>query len=138
MKLETSSPVPPPFKLGESQSGEVCSNINAAGRSRRLRFGIIQFVFAIIVLVVLMATGVDRLWRLPLFFIFAAAAIGYFQWHDKICVAFARSGIQDGTNGVEKMEDAAKLAQVRRQARRVMLKACLVALLLTALAFILG
>ena len=138
MKLETSSTLPPSFKLGESQSGEVCSNINEAGRRRRLRFSIIQFVFAIIVLVVLMATGVDRLWRLPLFLLFAASAVSYFQWRDKTCVAFALSGIQDGVNGVEKMEDAAKLAQIHKQAWRVVMKGCIVALPLTLLAFILG
>jgi hypothetical protein len=140
MKLESTIPGAPNMKESKNdESGEVCiANINAEGRRRRLRFGIVQFVLAIVVLAVLMATGVDRLWRLPLFFIFVAAATGYFQWHDKTCVAFARQGVFELNGGVEKMDNADQLAQVRRQARRLMVKAFLVAIPLTLLVFILG
>ena len=117
--------------------GQVCPNIDTKGRQRRLMFGIFQFVLAIIVLAVLMATGADRLWRLPLFFIFMGATVGYFQWHDKTCVAFAQQGVFQLNGGIEKMDDAANLAQVRRQANRVMLKAFLVAIPLTLLTLLL-
>jgi hypothetical protein len=41
------------------------------------------FVFALVVLFVLLAVGADRFWRLPLFLLFWGAANGYFQWRDK-------------------------------------------------------
>jgi hypothetical protein len=136
MKLESAIPVVPnPKGLKSSESGDVCiANIDTAGRRRRLRFGIVQLVFAIAVLVVLMAIGVDRLWRLPLLLLFWAAAIGFFQWHDKTCVALARINARQFADGVEKIEDQAELAQVQRQARKVMIKAFLVAVPLTLIA----
>ncbi|HLO34316.1 MAG TPA: hypothetical protein VK249_34545 [Anaerolineales bacterium] len=63
---------------------EVCiANISPLERQKRLRFGIIQFILSLIVLGVLIVFGVDRLWRLPLLFMFWAAAVGYFQARDK-------------------------------------------------------
>jgi hypothetical protein len=140
MKLESAIPGAPNLRESKNdEGGEVCiANIDSAGRRRRLTFGIVQFVLAIVVLAVLMAVGADRLWRLPLFFIFMAAGTGYFQWHDKTCVAFARQGIFELNGGVEKMDNSDQLAQVRRQARRLILKAFVVAIPLTVLAFILG
>ena len=134
MKLET---VTDP-KETQNETGEVCiANINAEGRRQRLTFGIVQFVLAIVILAVLMATGMDKLWRLPLFFIFMSAAVGYFQWHDKTCVAFAQQGVFKLNGGVEKMDDSAQLAQVRKQANWLMVKSFLVAIPFTLLAFIL-
>lgn len=139
MKLEAAIPVTPsPKESKPDETGEVCiANIDSAGRRQRLTFGIIQFTLAIIILGVLIAIGADRLWRLPLFMLFAAAAVGYFQWHDKTCVAFARQGVFKLNGGIEKMDNAAQLAQVRRQAQRLVIKAVLVAIPLTLLAFIL-
>jgi hypothetical protein len=64
--------------------GEVCiSNISPAERRKRLLGGVIGFVIALVILAVLLASGADRLWRLPLFLLFFGAANGYFQWRDK-------------------------------------------------------
>ncbi|GJQ36631.1 MAG: hypothetical protein JETCAE01_26410 [Anaerolineaceae bacterium] len=64
--------------------GEVCiSNISPAERRKRLLAGVIGIVIALVILVVLIASGADRLWRLPLFLLFWGAANGYFQWRDK-------------------------------------------------------
>ncbi len=140
MKLETTIPLNPnPKESKTDQAGEVCiANINSEGRRKRLRFGVTQFIFALVLLAILIAIGADRLWRLPLLLVFWGATIGYFQWRDKTCVAFARQGTFQLNGEIEKMDDAAQLAQVRRQARRLMLKSFLVAVLLTLLAFILG
>lgn len=136
MKLEaTLNASPNPENLQE-EMGAVCPNIDAKGRQRRLMFGIFQLGLAVVILAVLMLTGVDRLWRLPLFFVFMSATVGYFQWRDKTCVAFAQQGVFELNGGIEKMDEV-RLRQVRRQANRVMLKAFLVAIPLTLLAFIL-
>lgn len=70
---------------GQDEAGEeVCiANISPLERQKRLRFGITQFVISLVVLGVLIAFGADRLWRLPLLFLFWAAAVGYFQARDK-------------------------------------------------------
>jgi hypothetical protein len=116
------------------EQGEVCiANISPSERRKRLRFGIIEFAVALTILAVLMITGVSHLWRLGLFVLFAAAATGYFQWHDKTCVALAAKGTRKTTDHDEKIEDASELAQVMRQSRRVMLKATLTGVLLTAM-----
>jgi hypothetical protein len=138
MKLEAAINASPSPKDVKEETGEVCiANIDTKGRRQRLTFGIIQFVLAIVILTVLIIAGVDHLWRLPLFILFASGMVGYYQWHDKTCVAFARQGVFKLNGGIEKMEDNAQLAQVRRQARRVTIKAVLVAIPLTLLAFIL-
>ena len=68
----------------DEEVGEVCiANISPAERRIRMRFGIKQLVISIILLVALMAFGVNPFWRLLLFFPFAAAATGYFQAKDK-------------------------------------------------------
>jgi len=68
----------------EDGGGEVCiANISPRERRKRLIGGILQFVIAFVILAALMATGADRLWRLPLLFLFWGAATGYFQWRDK-------------------------------------------------------
>jgi fatty acid desaturase len=68
----------------DSQSSELCiPNISLAERRKRLAAGGIQFAVALIILAALIATGVDRWWRLLLFLIFWGAASGFFQWRDK-------------------------------------------------------
>jgi hypothetical protein len=63
---------------------EACiANISPLERQKRLRFGITQFIISLVVLSVLIAFGADRLWRLPLLFLFWASAVGYFQARDK-------------------------------------------------------
>jgi hypothetical protein len=70
--------------LTNKEDGEVCiSNISPLERQKRLRFGVSQFIFTLVVLGLLIAFDADRLWRLPLIFMFWAAAVGYFQARDK-------------------------------------------------------
>jgi hypothetical protein len=69
---------------GDDGNYEVCiANISPKERRKRLNFGIAQFVITLVILAVLLMLGVDKLWRLPLYFLFAASAAGYFQWRDK-------------------------------------------------------
>jgi hypothetical protein len=68
----------------KNDGGDVCiANISPLERQKRLRFGIQQFIFTILILGVLIALHVNPLWRLPLLLLFWASAIGYFQARDK-------------------------------------------------------
>lgn len=107
----------------DMQTGEVCiANISPAQRQRRLRFGIVSLVVGLAVLGVLIAFGASRWWRLALFLPMAGAATGYFQWHDKTCVALAAKNTRFTGDHEEEIEDQSELAQIRRQANRVQLK----------------
>lgn len=66
------------------EADEVCvPNISLRERKRRERAAVWLFIFSLIVLGVLLANDVTPLWRLPLFFLFSAAATSYFQSLDK-------------------------------------------------------
>ena len=68
----------------KEEAGEICiSNISPLERHKRLMFGIQQLALTLLVLGVLIALHVNPLWRLPLLFMFWAAAVGYFQARDK-------------------------------------------------------
>ena len=127
-----------PIPLDSEDNGEVCiANISPAERRRRLNFGLVMFAISLIVLAVLVVSGADRLWRLPLAFLFMAAASGYFQWQDKTCVGLANLNSRKIGDQMEKIEDVSELAQVKRQARRVQVKALVAAVPLTLIALLL-
>jgi hypothetical protein len=118
-----------------SPSNEVCiPNISTEERAKRLRFGVIALAVTLVVLAVLVVSGVDRWWRLPLLLFFWAAASGFFQWRDKTCVGLASKNSRKLGDEMETIEDAAELAQVQRQARRVQIKSFLAAVPLTLIA----
>ena len=72
------------FSKKETESGEVCIvNISPLERQKRLRFGIGQFLFTLIVWEMLIVLQLNPLWRLPLLFLFWASAVGYFQAREK-------------------------------------------------------
>jgi hypothetical protein len=119
-------------------NGEVCiPNISTPERRMRLRSGIFGFVFALVVLAILMVTGASHWWRLALFLPFAGAAVGFFQWQDKTCVGLSARQLRKLGDREEKIEDPAELAQVRQQARKVQLKALAAGLLLTLIVLVL-
>jgi hypothetical protein len=120
------------------QVGAVCiPNISTTERRKRLNFGLMTLVISLAILAVMVVTGIDRLWRLPLLLLFWGAATGYFQWHDKTCVGLARTNSRKLGDSMETIEDAAELAQVRQQARRVQIKAFLAAIPMTLIALLL-
>lgn len=119
-------------------AGAVCiPNISTAERRKRLRFGVMSFGIALVILAVLAVIGADRLWRLPLILLFWGATFGYFQWHDKTCVHLARHDSRVIGDEMEKIEDKAELAQVQRQARQVQIKAFFAAFPLLLIAMLL-
>jgi len=70
--------------FGHEDQGAVCvENIGPQERRRRLRFGIVTFIVGVAIATVLILTGVNRWWRIGLFFPFYLAAIGFFQAYEK-------------------------------------------------------
>ena len=64
--------------------GDVCiPNISPKERKKRVQFAIRYFLFTLVVLGMLIAFGVNPLWRLPLFFMFSAATTSYIQALEK-------------------------------------------------------
>ena len=64
--------------------GEVCiPNISPKERKKRVQFAVRYFLFTLVVLSMLIAFDVNPLWRLPLFFMFSAAATSYIQALEK-------------------------------------------------------
>ena len=73
----------PPGSQGHDDTELCIPNISPRERLKRLIGGVIPFVIAVAILGWLMAINASRLWRLPLFLLFAVAASGFFQWRDK-------------------------------------------------------
>jgi hypothetical protein len=64
--------------------GEVCiANISQLEQRKRLIFAIRQFMITLVILGVLIVLDLNPLWRLPLFFMFSASTVSYFQTRDK-------------------------------------------------------
>ncbi len=72
-----------PRDRGHDDEEACVPNISPRERLKRLIGGVIPFVIALVILAWLISVNADRLWRLPLFFLFVAAASGFFQWRDK-------------------------------------------------------
>jgi len=72
------------YSKEKEEAGEVCiDNISTLERQKRLRFGIRQFIFALLISGVLIGLHLNPLWRLSLLLLFWAAAVGFFQAYDK-------------------------------------------------------
>lgn len=70
--------------IHDKESLDACiPNISLVERRKRLLIGLIGLAVSLAVLGVMLATGLDRWWRLPLFFLFMGATSGFFQWRDK-------------------------------------------------------
>ncbi len=123
---------------GQTPTGEVCiPNISTRERLGRLAGGGIAFVIALAAFVALTTIDANPWWRLLLFLPFAGATTGFFQWRDKTCVGLSARQSRKLGDRMEKIEDAAELAQVRRQAKRVQIKALLAAIVLTLIVLVL-
>jgi len=58
-------------------------NIGPSKRRKRLALGVVAFGIGAVIAAVLAAFDTPRLWRIPLFLPFWAAALGFFQAWDK-------------------------------------------------------
>jgi MFS family permease len=59
------------------------ANIGAGGRRKRFMFGIVALGAGVLIAVLLVAVDAPRIWRIPLFLVFYAAALGIFQAREK-------------------------------------------------------
>jgi hypothetical protein len=64
------------------ESAECIANLSEKERRKRLLFGVVTGIVSLFAIAALVLTGVDRWWRLLLFFTYWAVAIGYFQWRE--------------------------------------------------------
>jgi len=135
--LKQATALSPTPDAGQMPTGEVCiPNINTRERLGRLAGGVIAFVIALAAFATLTVIDANPWWRLLLFLPLAGATTGFFQWRDKTCVGLAARQSRKLGERMEKIEDAAELAQVRWQANRVRVKAFLSALALTLIALV--
>jgi hypothetical protein len=77
---------PPKITLNPdgNEPADVCiANISPAERRKRQQFGVSQIIFGVLIFAALLLFGVDKVWRLPLFFVFSAGASSIFQALDK-------------------------------------------------------
>jgi len=68
--------------MGLSPAARV-GNIGTGERRKRLVFGIMAFGAGIVIAVLLVVARAPLVWRLPLFLVFYAGALGVFQARDK-------------------------------------------------------
>lgn len=117
-------------------SNTVCiANISPRERQKRLNFGLLALGIGVVLLVFLLGSEASRWWRLVLLLPFFGGMVGIFQWRDKTCIALANSGTRKLGETTETVDNAAELAQIRKQARWVQVKALATALVLTLIAF---
>jgi len=114
-------------------SSEQCAaNIGPAERRKRLTVGLIALSVCTLATVLLIADGAPRWWRLSLALPWWTAALGIFQARARVCVALAARGARK-LGGEQEPQPPGELDAVRREARRVHLRALFAAVLLTAL-----
>lgn len=111
-------------------------NIGPAERRKRLVVGVAALIVCVGAALLLSLDGAPRYWRLLLFLPLWTAALGIFQARAQVCVAFAARGVRK-LGDEQEQQPAAELAAVRREARRVHVRALLTALALTAACFFL-
>jgi hypothetical protein len=112
---------------GLTHGRECVPNIGPAERKKRLRFGAQMTAASALLAVGLFVLAPPRPWRLVLLLPLWAAAIGFFQASERTCVRLAAHNVRNMDTGEEAVTDAAELAQIRRQARRVFIEAFAVA-----------
>lgn len=112
-------------------------NIGPAERRKRLIVGVFSLCVCVVAALLLSLDGAPPYWRLLLFLPFWTAALGIFQARAQVCVALASRGVRN-LDGQQEPQPTAELAAVRKEARRVHLRALLTAMVLTALSLLIS
>mgnify|MGYP001067892289 CR=1 FL=1 len=119
-------------------AGEVCiANISPSERRKRFLVGVVQLIVGVSLLAALLYIDAPRWMRLVLFIVFWSSAVGFFQWSDKTCIGLAARDARKTGDRVEAIEDPKELAQVQKQARRVVMKSVAVGAVATVIAMLL-
>src|ERR1700752_4535324 len=103
----------------------IARNITSVGRRQRTILGIVAAAAGVLGAVLLVLTGLDRGIRVALFLPFFGAGLGLFQARDRTCVFLASRGQCEIDQGTSSVGDSWLDAQLRRQAREVLIESAL-------------
>jgi hypothetical protein len=120
-------------KSNTIQAGLLESNIGPREQFKRRLLGRIALIASVALTIVLIGYGAPRLLRLVIFFTLWMAALGFFQAREKTCIALAARGTCNMDAGEQKIEDPVRQAKLREKARRIHLRALIMAVALTLL-----
>ena len=123
-------------KKNAIRAGELDVNIGPREQFKRRILGRISLIASAALTVVLVGYGAPRWSRLVIFFPLWMAALGFFQAREKVCIALAARGTCNLDAGEEKIEDRNLAARLREKARRIHLRALIMAVALTLLILI--
>jgi hypothetical protein len=108
-------------------------NIGPREQFKRRLMGRVALIAGVALTVVLIGYGAPRLLRLVIFFPLWMAALGFFQARDKTCIALAARGTCNMDAGEREIDDPVLRAKLREKARRIHLRALVMAVALTLL-----
>jgi hypothetical protein len=129
---DVSPPVADPPEEASSSAEQCAANIGPAERRKRLTIGLFAMAVCALASVLMIRDGAPRWWRLLLVLPWWTAALGIFQARARVCVAFAARGVRKLGSELGPQPQS-ELDAVRREARRIHLRALLAAVVLTAL-----
>ncbi len=124
-------------RAADKTEGECIPNIGPNERRKRVVFGTIALAIGVALSIYLMTIASPRPWRLLVLLPFWSGTVGFFQARDKTCVANSARGVRNMDTGDEPVTNAAELAQMRAQARKVHIESFVAAILLTLVVLLL-
>ena len=120
-------------KSSTIQASQLEINIGPREQFKRRMLGRVALIASVALTIVLIGYGAPRLVRLVIFFPLWMAALGYFQAREKTCIALAARGTCNMDAGEQEIEDSMRKAKLREKARRIHLRALIMAVALTLL-----
>ena len=120
-------------KINTVEADQFEINIGPREQFKRRLLGRVALIASVALTFVLIGYGAPRLVRLVIFFPLWMAALGYFQAREKTCIALAARGTCNMDAGEQKIEDPGRKAKLREKARKIHLRALVMAVVLTLL-----
>ena len=108
-------------------------NIEKDGRQVRLLIGILFLFFSLLLTILLIGLGTERVWRALLIFPWSFCLLNLFQARNGVDVVMAARGFEDTTVGHQKITDPQRHKHMLDRARRIAWQTALLAILLTVL-----
>lgn len=138
MPLHASEPLPEVVSSTSTETPSVArcpGNLGPKERRKRLILGGVGLAVCTLAVTLLALDGAPRIWRLALVVPWWTAALGILQARSNVCVALAARGLRQLDRAPE-AQPAAELALVRQEARRIHVRALLLAVSLTAVSLL--
>lgn len=123
-------------KSNTIQADQLEINIGPREQFKRRLLGRVALIASVALTFVIIGYGAPRPLRLVLFFPLWMAALGYLQAREKVCIALAARGTCNLDAGEQKIEDSRLQAKLREKARKVHIRALIMATALTLLILI--